>query len=97
MMRFTIRVQYVDGTEATAVASVPDFLAFERKYDRGVTDFQNGARLDWILFMAHHALTRSKQLTESYDAWVERVDGIDLGDREADPIVPLESTAPTGQ
>jgi len=97
MMQFKIGVEMVDGTEVTAVASVPDLLAFERKFDKPVTDFGNGLRLEWILWLAWHALNRSGKAGDDYDAWTANVGNIVVGSQDGDPLPPLESAAPTGQ
>lgn len=74
MMQFKIGVEMVDGTEAVAIASVPDLLAFERKFDKPVTEFGAGLRLEWILWLAWHALHRAGKTSEDYDDWTAKVE-----------------------
>lgn len=97
MMQFKIGVEMVDGTEAVAIASVPDLLAFERKFDKPVTEFGAGLRLEWILWLAWHALHRAGKTSEDYDDWTAKVGNIAVGSQDGDPLPPLESTAPIGQ
>jgi len=97
MMQFKIGVEMVDGTEAVAIASVPDLLAFERKFDKPVTDFGAGLRLEWILWLAWHALHRAGKAPDDYDAWTANVGNIAVGSQDGDPLPPLESAAPIGQ
>ena len=96
MMRISLRVQYVDGSEAAVVAAAPDLIAFERQYDKPMSVFASDARIEWLLFLAWTSLKRQKQTAEEFDAWTERVDGIIFGDDVEDEIVPLESSQPTG-
>lgn len=97
MMRFTMQVELVDGTEETAVASVPDLLAFERKFDKPITEFGAGLKLEWILWLAWHSLRRVGKAGNDFDVWADNVGNIVVGGQEADQLPPLESTAPIGQ
>ncbi len=97
MMRFTIKVEFEDGTEAAAVASVPDFLAFERKFDKPITEFGQGMRLDWVLWLAWHSLKRAGRAGDDYEAWAANVANLAVGDPEGDAIPPLESSPAIGR
>lgn len=98
MMTFQLGIEYADGSGADTTASVPDFIAFERKYDRpGVQALmgQDGQpRIEWLLFMAWHSLKRAKPDLPEFDPWCETVSGIRLGKEEEVP--PLESKASIG-
>lgn len=96
MMRISLRVQYVDGSEAAVVAAAPDLIAFERTYDKPMAVFATEARIEWLLFLAWTSLTRQKLTAEAFDPWTERVEGIVFGDDVDQEIVPLESNQPTG-
>jgi len=96
MMRFTMSVQYEDGADATAVASVPDLLAFERQFDKPITEFGSGLKLEWILWLAWHALQRNDKAGNDFEKWVKTVANVTVGDSEDNKIVPLESSQPTG-
>lgn len=98
MMTFALGVEYADGSGAETVASVPDFIAFERKYDRPGAQALMGQdgqpRIEWLLFMAWHSIKRGKSDTPDFDEWCEKVVGVRLGKEEELP--PLESAAPIG-
>jgi hypothetical protein len=94
MMKIMLSVQYVDGSGAGVEASVPDFIAFERKYDRPVASFANDPRIEYMCFLTWHALTRTKGETAEFDDWLSKVAELTIGDEEE--IAPLESNQPTG-
>lgn len=96
MMRISLRVQYVDGSEAAVIAAAPDLIAFERTYDKPMSVFATDTRIEWLLFLAWTSLSRQKQTAEEFDPWTDLVEGIVFGDDAGDEIVPLESSQPTG-
>lgn len=98
MLTFSLGVDYADGSGVETVASIPDFIAFERKYDKPGAQALMGQdgqpRIEWLLFMAWHSIQRTNDKTPDFDTWCESVTGVRLG-KEAD-VPPLESKAPTG-
>lgn len=94
MMKIRLEVKHVDGSGTVANASVPDFIAFERKYDKPVASFANDARIEYMCFLAWHASKRQGQTEVDFDPWLETV--AELVVAEEDDIVPLESNQPTG-
>jgi hypothetical protein len=98
MLTFSLGVEYADGSGAETTATVPDFIAFERQYDRpgaqALMGQEGQPRIEWLLFMAWHSIKRTKSDTPDFDAWCETVTGVRLG-KDAD-VPPLESKAPTG-
>lgn len=96
MMRIALNVEYADGSGADVVASAPDLIAFERHFDKSMMVFANDVRIEYLLWLAWHALTRKKLVTDDFDTWTDRVDGIMAGDEEKAEIVPLEMTQPIG-
>ena len=97
MMRFTMHVEFEDGAGVTSVASVPDLLAFERKFDKPITEFGSGLKLEWILWLAWNSLRRRDKAGNDFDVWADTVTNITVGDSDDDAIAPLESSQPTGQ
>lgn len=96
MMRISLRVQYVDGSEAAVTAAAPELLAFERKYEKSMSTLMSDLHLEHMLYLAWVTLHRAKLTVDEFDPWTEKVDGIVFGDDIEDEIVPLESTQPTG-
>ncbi len=96
MMRLALNVTYADGSGVESMASAPDFIAFERKFDTPMAAFASNARIEHMLWLAHHALKRRGQTDKDFDAWTEEVDSVEFGDKEQSEIAPLESSQPTG-
>ena len=94
MMKIRLEAKYVDGSGAVVEASVPDFIAFERRYDKPVAAFASDVRIEYMCFLAWHALTRQKKITAEFDPWLETIAELQVGDEEE--IVPLETGPSTG-
>lgn len=92
-MRINFQVRHVDGSAVEAVASIVDQVAFEREHDKSIATISTDFRLTDVCWLAWHSLHRAGKTTESFDAWLERVDEVVIGESE---IVPLETAAPTG-
>jgi len=94
VMKISLGVVYEDGSGTTVQASVPDFVAFERKYDKPIAAFQTDVRIEYLSFIAWHALDRTKKTTLEFDPWLDTLAELVVGDE--DEIVPLEKTQSTG-
>jgi len=94
MMKIMLGVQYVDGSGAEVTASVPDFVAFERKYDKPISAFSTDVRIEYMAFIAWHALNRTNETKLDFDGWLETLAELRIGEEEE--IVPLESNQSTG-
>jgi len=93
-MNTALRVAYNDGSGVDITASTPDLIAFERKFDKSFSAFADEFRLEYIVWLAWYALTRTKVISVEFDPWTETVDGVTVK-AVADPP-PLESSQPTG-
>lgn len=94
MMKIRLDVKHLDGSGTAVEATVPDFIAFERKYDKPVSSFANDARIEYMCFLAWHAAKRQGITTQEFDPWLESVGELAI-EPEGD-IVPLESSQSTG-
>lgn len=94
MMKIALSVKYLDGSGADVEASVPDFIAFERRYDKPVAAFANDARIEYMCFLAWHSLNRLKRTELDFDPWLETIAELQVGEEEE--IVPLETDQSTG-
>ena len=94
MMKINLHVGFDDGSGVEAVASMPDFIAFERKYDKPVQAFASDVRIEYMCYLAWHNLKRRKVTELEFDDWLETVTDITVGSE--DEIAPLESSQPTG-
>lgn len=91
-MRMLLQVTYVDGTGAEAVVSAPDFVAFEREFDRSVARFESEVKLTDIYWLAWHRLNRATPVGD-FDKWLENLESVEIRDT-ADPA-PLDKTPRT--
>ena len=91
-MRMTMKVTYQDGAGADVVVSAPDFVAFEREFDRSVARFESEIRFTDICWLAWHKLNRDKQAGD-FDVWLNTLEQVSITD--AEEPVPLDKTALT--
>ena len=93
-MRIQFTITYADGTAAEATASVADQVAFEQAHDRSIARLADDFRLTDACWLAWHSLMRTSKTSATFDAWLESVDNVEIGQGK---IVPLEgTTTPTG-
>ncbi len=94
MNKVALRVDYSDRSGVDVEATTPDLIAFERKFDKSFAAFADDLRLEYIVWLAWQALTRTKVISVEFDPWTETVDGVTVK-AVADPV-PLENSQPTG-
>ena len=93
-MRINFQITYADGTAAEATASVADQVAFELEHDRSIARLGDDFRLTDACWLAWHSLKRTSKTTAGFEAWLENVDELEVGESK---IAPLEdTTTPTG-
>jgi len=93
-LRIQFTITYADGTAAEATASVADQVAFEQAHDRSIARLADDFRLTDACWLAWHSLMRTSNTSATFDAWLESVDNVEIGQGK---IVPLEgTTTPTG-
>jgi len=91
-MKMNAKVDYADGSGVEVIISAPDFVAFERTFDRSVARFATEIKFTDICWLAWHRLNRDGKAGE-FDVWLETIDGVTL--EETEEIVPLDKTALT--
>ena len=94
MMNIKMHVAYEDGSGVDVDTSMPDFIAFERKFDKPVQAFASDVRIEYMCFLAWNNLRRRKKTELEFDDWLDTVAEIKVGEEE--DIVPLETSQPTG-
>jgi hypothetical protein len=93
-LRIQFTITYADGTAAEATASVADQVAFEQSTDRSIARLADDFRLTDACWLAWHALHRTGKTGLEFNAWLDGVDNVEIGQGR---IVPLEETTmPTG-
>lgn len=83
MNPITLHITLSDGKKVTAVASAPDFVAFETKYDKSIQSLGSDVRLTYMLFLAWSALHRTGETQDDFDAWLPTVSDVQVDDPKA--------------
>jgi hypothetical protein len=83
MNPINLHVSFVDGTELDALASAPDYIAFESKFDKSVQAFATDTRLTYMVFLAWSFANRTGKTKLDFDAWVNTVADIEVSDPKA--------------
>ena len=66
-----------DGTTLEVKVKPADIIKFERKFDIPISKLNDEQRYEWLLYLAWLGAKRNG-ITENYDAWIEKVDELDL-------------------
>lgn len=94
-MKMAMTVKTNDGTEKVIQAQFADFVAFERTWNRSVSNFATELRLTDIAWLAWKSETRNKNTTMAFDPeWLNTVDTIEVvDDSEEGSSIPLDTEA----
>lgn len=90
-MKMNLKVTYADESGADVVVSAPDFVAFEREFDRSVAKFESELKFTDICWLAWRRLNKQGK-AGTFDEWLETIEGVEFTGSEE--IVPLDKTAP---
>lgn len=93
-MRIHFQVTYTDGQAAEVTASVADQVAFELQHDRSIARLGDDFRLTDACWLAWHALKRTGRTGSDFEAWLENVDELEVGQGNIAPLA--DTTTPTG-
>lgn len=82
MMQIHMTVEHADGSEAEVTAKASDLIAFERQFDKPMTVFGDpkAGRVEYIMWLAWHTSKKVGKTDQEFDAWVDGVEAIKLGD-----------------
>lgn len=70
-------------------------VAFERKFNVGIGALATERRLEWIYFLAYEAEKKSGAIMPpSFDAWVEKLDDVDLIEDSSPLVLPTPEESP---
>ena len=83
MNPITLHITFVDGTKETAVATAPDFVAFESKFDKSIQAMGQDVRLTYMFFLAWNSLRRAGKTSVEFEAWLDTVTNIEVDDPKA--------------
>lgn len=88
-MRLTIKTEQEDGTVTEIVATVPDFLAWEKKTGKTTSEMATAIGMTDLAFLAWNAGRRKGLIKESLEKWAEGLVVLEpAGDDEARPTPP---------
>lgn len=80
MNPINLRITFTDGSTRDVKCGIADFLAFEERFDKSVTDFSKNVKLTWMVFLAWSAETRSKVTSLDFEAYTETITEIEVSD-----------------
>lgn len=80
MNPINLRITFSDGTTREAVCTIADFLKFEERFDKSVSDFGKNVKLTWMVFLAWAAETRTKATSLEFEAYTETITEIEVSD-----------------
>lgn len=92
-MKMDLKVDYADGTSASAKVLAVDIVGFESKYNRSAARLADEFKFTDACFLAWHALHRGNPAIGTFDEWLLTIDSV--GFDETEEIVPLDKTQPT--
>jgi hypothetical protein len=90
-MKIELKVTFTDGVTKDVDAVFADFVAFERTWNRSVTQFEKELRLTDLAWLAWNALKRAKETDKQFDPdWIATVEVIEIRDEdEGSEDIPL--------
>ena len=86
-MKLPITIEYNSGEQATYIAQPPEWAKWEKQTGNIIGQAAEKMGVSDLLFLAYHAHKRAEggKPVKSYDAWMETVADVIVGD--ADPKV----------
>jgi hypothetical protein len=92
-MEMKFVVVYNNGEKQKTTACFPDFVMFERTWNRSVANLETEIRLTDIGWLAWKSLQRNKSTTLPFEPeWLNSIYSVELDD-ENEVTVPLDSPA----
>jgi hypothetical protein len=82
-MKIPLNIEYATGEKVEVIASAPDIVKFEDKFNIAITKAGADMKLTYLLFLAHSALSRTKATNLTFEAWCDTVEGV--GGSDTDP------------
>lgn len=71
-----LTITYLDGSEETVSAVAADLIAFESHFDLSVTRLEKELRLTHLVYLAWHALKRTKKTNDEFEAFSDKIAGV---------------------
>lgn len=87
-MRLDMKLEHEDGTVEEITATVPDLIAWEKKFGTKTSDLANGTGVTDLAFLAWNALRRTGQTSKTFEAWSSTLIDLERTEVEARPTQP---------
>jgi len=82
-MKIGLEVSFNDGTSKKVESVFADFVAFERTWNRSVTQFETQLRLTDLAWLAWHSEKRRLQTAMPFDPeWIATIDNIQASEQD---------------
>lgn len=82
-MKIALTVTYADGSTSNVDATFPDFVSFERTWQRSVARFESEIRLTDLAWLAWSAESRAKKTALKFDPdWIGTVENVMIREDE---------------
>jgi hypothetical protein len=95
-MEMNFVVAYNNGDKQKTTAQFPDFVMFERTWNRSVANLETEIRLTDIGWLAWKSLQRNKLTTLPFEPeWLNSIYSVEI-DEEKEVTVPLDSPVQLG-
>jgi len=78
-MNFTLLINFLDGTSKEVTGIAADLVAFEAEYDLSVSRLNQDMKITNLLWLGWHVLKRTGDTKETFQKWVESVEGVEAG------------------
>ena len=81
-MKLPITIEYSSGEQATYIAQPPEWAKWEKQTGNTIGQAQEKMGISDLMFLAYHAHKReaSGKPVKPYDAWVETITDVVVGD-----------------
>lgn len=73
MQTINLLVEFLDGETVEVKTVAADYIAFETKFDKSISELANDARMTYLFYLAWHVLKRTKVTELEFEAWSELV------------------------
>jgi len=81
-MQINLQTTFSDGTKKVITAGAPEIVAFEREFDKPISQMQESPRYTYLVFMAWHSESRTKSTTLKFEDWTNTITGIEAAEEK---------------
>lgn len=78
-MKINLEVELEGQGKTEVVCTASDIVKFEDKFNISIANATRDLKVTHLLYLAHASLTRQKKTAQSFEEWVDTVEGIDVG------------------